>query len=204
MDRVGPLLAKRAPLSKPWLAALGRWLRTYREPLTSWEGMATLVATGILVTSWGAFLAGFGGLERTLALGAAVLAGLPIWWSTLRGLWARDFTVDVLVSTAIIAALLVGQYQAGAIVAVMLLGGGLATLNFYVLRRIVDSGAKASTKRQGLLTALFFVKFAALIGIVYVAVVHAPINMVAFLIGISVAFAALIFESLRTLIRQSA
>ncbi len=108
-----------------WTAQLRRMLQTYREPLTSWEGIATLAAASILVTSWAVLLAGFGGLERALALLAAVVAGLPIWWSTVRGLWARDFTVDVLVSTAIISALIVGQYQAGAIVAVMLLGGGL-------------------------------------------------------------------------------
>ncbi len=100
-------------------------MQTYRKPLTSWEGIATLSATVILVVSWAALLAGAGSLERVLALLAAVITGLPIWWSTARGLWARDFTVDVLVSTAIIAALIVGQYQAGAIVAVMLLGGGL-------------------------------------------------------------------------------
>ncbi len=105
--------------------ALGRWVEPYREPLTSWEGIATLVATALLVVSWGALLAGAGTLERALALLAAIVAGLPIWWSTARGLWELDFTVDVLVSTAVAAALLVGQYQAGAIVAVMLLGGGL-------------------------------------------------------------------------------
>lgn len=101
------------------------WLQTYREPLTSWEGISTLAATAVLLASWGALLAHSGNLERGLALLAAVIAGLPIWWSTARGLWKLDFTVDVLVSTAIAAALIVGQYQAGAIVAVMLLGGGL-------------------------------------------------------------------------------
>ena len=47
----------------------------------------------------------------------------------------------------------------------VLLGAGLATANFYVLRRIVEAGSQASTRRQGLLSALFFVKFAALIGL---------------------------------------
>ncbi len=101
------------------------FIRTYRDVLGSWEGIATVAGTAILIGSWGAFLAGFGVWERGLAILAAAAAGLPIWWSTARGLWARDFTVDVLVSTAILAALIVGQYQAGAIVAVMLLGGGL-------------------------------------------------------------------------------
>lgn len=101
------------------------FIHTYRDVLWSWEGIATLAGTTILLGSWAALLAGLDGLERGLAILAAMTAGLPIWWSTARGLWARDFTVDVLVSTAILAALVVGQYQAGAIVAVMLLGGGL-------------------------------------------------------------------------------
>ena len=85
-----------------------------------------------------------------------------------------------------------------------LLGGTLATGNLYVLWRIVLAGTRASTRRQGLLTALFFVKFAAMIGLVFVAVVYAPSDMVAFLIGISVAFVALVAVSLRAMIRASA
>jgi Cd2+/Zn2+-exporting ATPase len=125
MTGIDPQLTGHPSTSTGWLAILARWVRTYREPLTSWEGIATLSATAILVSSWGALLTGAGDLERALALLAAVIAGLPIWWSTARGLWNLDFTVDVLVSTAIVAALVVGQYQAGAIVGVMLLGGGL-------------------------------------------------------------------------------
>ncbi len=97
----------------------------YRDVLGSWEGIAALGGTAILLVSWGVFLLGLHGMERWLALLAALVAGLPIWWSTGRGLLAGDFTVDVLVSSAILAALIMGQYQAGAIVAVMLLGGGL-------------------------------------------------------------------------------
>ncbi len=103
-------------------ARAASFLQTYRDVFGSWEGIATLAGMAVLVGSWAAYLAGFGGLAQALAILAAVTAGLPIWWSTARGLWAGDFTVDVLVSTAIVAALVVGEYQAGAIVAVMLLG----------------------------------------------------------------------------------
>ena len=85
-----------------------------------------------------------------------------------------------------------------------LFGGTLATANLYVLWRIVQAGARATTRRQGVLTALFFVKFAAMIGLVFVAVVYAPINLVAFLIGISVALVALVGVSLRAMTRANA
>ncbi len=86
----------------------------------------------------------------------------------------------------------------------VLTGGTLAAGNLYVLRRIVEAGARASVKRQGLLSALFFVKFATMIALVYVVVVYAPIDMAAFLVGISVAFVALVAGSLRAMIRASA
>jgi len=86
----------------------------------------------------------------------------------------------------------------------VLLGGAIAVANLWVLRRIVDAGARASTRRQGLLTALFFVKFGAMIGLVYVAVVHAPMSVGAFLVGISVAFAGVVVESVRAMIRARA
>lgn len=76
-------------------------------------------------------------------------------------------------------------------------GGALSVGNLWMLRRIVEVGAVADTRRQGLLTFLFLLKFAAMIALVYVAVVHAPIDMVAFLVGISAAFLAILTESLR-------
>jgi ATP synthase I chain len=78
-----------------------------------------------------------------------------------------------------------------------LVGGGLAVSNFWILRRIVEAGARADSRRQGVLSLLFLVKFAAMIAVVYVAVVHAPIDMIAFLVGISAAVAAALWESLR-------
>ena len=45
MERVDPLAGSQAGSGTTWGAALSGWLRTYREPLTSWEGLATLGAT---------------------------------------------------------------------------------------------------------------------------------------------------------------
>lgn len=58
-------------------------------------------------------------------LAAAVLGSSYIWWSALRGVFERDFTADIPVSVATIAALSIGQYAAAAVVAVLLLAGGL-------------------------------------------------------------------------------
>jgi Cd2+/Zn2+-exporting ATPase len=58
-------------------------------------------------------------------LAAAVLGSVRIWWSAWQGLRRRDFTADIPVSVATGAALAIGQEAAAAVVATLLLVGGL-------------------------------------------------------------------------------
>jgi len=58
-------------------------------------------------------------------LAAALTGSLYIWWSAVRGICEGDFTADIPVSLATIAAIAVGYYSAAAVVAVLLLAGGL-------------------------------------------------------------------------------
>lgn len=60
-----------------------------------------------------------------LYLAAALVGSVYIWWSAIQGLRERDFTADIPVSIATAAALAIGQYSAAAVVAVLLLVGGL-------------------------------------------------------------------------------
>jgi Cd2+/Zn2+-exporting ATPase len=56
-----------------------------------------------------------------------------IWWSALRGIRRGDFTADIPVSVATAAAIAIGQFSAAAVVAVLLLLGGM--LESFVSRR---------------------------------------------------------------------
>jgi Cd2+/Zn2+-exporting ATPase len=56
---------------------------------------------------------------------AAVVGSAFIWWSAIQGIRERDFTADIPVSVATIAAIAVGYYSAAAVVAVLLLAGGM-------------------------------------------------------------------------------
>src|SRR3989441_2959762 len=60
-----------------------------------------------------------------LYLAAALVGSVYIWWSAIEGIRARDFTADIPVSFATAAALIIGQYSAAAVVAVLLLLGGM-------------------------------------------------------------------------------
>jgi len=54
-----------------------------------------------------------------------LVGSVYIWWSAIQGIRARDFTADIPVSFATAAALIIGQYSAAAVVAVLLLLGGM-------------------------------------------------------------------------------
>src|ERR1700724_975115 len=60
-----------------------------------------------------------------LFLSAALVGSIYIWWSAIQGIRERDFTADIPVSFATAAALIIGQYSAAAVVAVLLLLGGM-------------------------------------------------------------------------------
>jgi Cd2+/Zn2+-exporting ATPase len=71
--------------------------------------------------------------SSTLYLAAALVGSVFIWWSAIQGIRHHDFTADIPVSIATAAALAIGQYSAAAVVAVLLLLGGMLE-NFVAAR----------------------------------------------------------------------
>ncbi len=100
------------------------WWTSYREVILSTETLATLAGVAFLGTGW--VLAGFGiAGAKWSYLVAALVAGFPILRGCLASLFERRISVEVLVALAIVAAISAGEFHAGAVVAVMLLGGGV-------------------------------------------------------------------------------
>jgi Cd2+/Zn2+-exporting ATPase len=66
-------------------------------------------------------------------LAAALVGSMFIWWSAFQGIRHGDFTADIPVSLATAAAIAIGQYSAAAVVAVLLLIGGMLD-NFVAAR----------------------------------------------------------------------
>ncbi len=109
---------------KPNCCRAHSWWTSYREVLFSTETAATLLGLAVLATGW--VLTGFGQTEaKWFYLVAALVSGFPILRGCLVSLLARRISIEVLVALAIVASLSVGEFQAGAVVAVMLLGGGV-------------------------------------------------------------------------------
>jgi Cd2+/Zn2+-exporting ATPase len=105
-----------------------RFVRRYRTFLL---GPGTLFTLGSLLLLLAAIIQSPSGLvvaahaSTSLYLAAALVGSVFIWWSAFQGIRARDFTADIPVSLATAAAIAIGQYSAAAVVAVLLLVGGM-------------------------------------------------------------------------------
>ncbi len=103
----------------------------YADFLRDAGTVVTLVAFVLLVLGGIQHPAGLLGSDRPAEvrtpfyIAAALVGSAYIWWSAIQGIRAGDFTADIPVSLATIAAIAIGQFSAAAIVAVLLLVGGM-------------------------------------------------------------------------------
>ena len=102
----------------------------YREFLLEPGTLVTLISGLLLIAALidnpnGAVSSGAGAGQTPLYIASALVGSVFIWWSALQGIRERDFTADIPVSIATMAAIAVGQFSAAAVVAVLLLVGGL-------------------------------------------------------------------------------
>lgn len=113
------------------MAAFGRFIREYREFLFAPATLITL-SCGILLIAAIIFQPS-GILEEAdltessgwLYLASALVGSSLIWYNAIQGIREHDFTADIPVSLATLAAIAIGQYSAAAIVAFLLLIGGM-------------------------------------------------------------------------------
>jgi heavy metal translocating P-type ATPase len=104
------------------LAAPRRRLERVREAVVSERSLAVVSLAG-LAAGGGFALAGAGGLADATWAATVALMLVPLTWSVLRTLLARDVGVDAIALVAMAAALALNEYLAGAVVTVMLAGG---------------------------------------------------------------------------------
>jgi Cd2+/Zn2+-exporting ATPase len=101
---------------------------SYREFFLEPASVFTLVTSGLLVAAIVVDPSGSlssSGSHSWLYVAAAGVGSSFIWFSAVQGIRERDFTADIPVSLATIAAISIGQFSAAAVVAALLLIGGL-------------------------------------------------------------------------------
>lgn len=99
-----------------------------------WREWAPLTGLTVVVLAGGVlWLAGQRGAAGLVWAAVTLVALLPATWSVLRQLWHRQFGVDVIAVLALAGALVVREYLAGAVIALMLATG--RTLETYAQRR---------------------------------------------------------------------
>jgi Cd2+/Zn2+-exporting ATPase len=99
-------------------------------------GAGLLIAVGLLLQyGWGEPLRGY----YILPLVSLALTGGPIIFGAVKGLSRGKINVDELVSIAIVATLILGEYTSAAVVAfIMALGGLIEEFTSYRARRSIE------------------------------------------------------------------
>ncbi len=102
----------------------GRYREFLLEPGTLFTAAAALLLLAAIAVDPAGSVSSSGS-HSWLYIAAALVGSVYIWFSAIRGIRERDFTADIPVSLATIAAIAIGQFSAAAVVAVLLLVGGL-------------------------------------------------------------------------------
>jgi Cd2+/Zn2+-exporting ATPase len=103
----------------------GRYREFFFAPGTLFTfASALLLLVAIVVYPAGA-VSSHEGAGRPLYIASALVGSIFIWWSAVQGIRRHDFTADIPVSVATIAAIAIGQFSAAAVVAVLLLAGAM-------------------------------------------------------------------------------
>ncbi|MFG3599973.1 heavy metal translocating P-type ATPase [Micromonospora chersina] len=105
-----------------------------RRRRVDWREWAPLILLTLAVLAGaGLWFAGRRGAADLVWAAVTLVALVPAVWTTLRQVWRRQFGVDVIAVLALAGALLVGEYLAGAVIAVMVATG--RALEEYAQRR---------------------------------------------------------------------
>jgi Cd2+/Zn2+-exporting ATPase len=102
-------------------------LAVYREILRTWDFYRVVLAGGLALASylWDRGAGAPSGIGIAVALGSVAINGLPIIWGALKGILERRVNVDELVSIAIVASLIQGEFLTAAVVSFVMVFGAL-------------------------------------------------------------------------------
>ena len=85
--------------------------------------LPAVACCGLVAGLFAQFLFQAPAFARWIFLATLVVVGAPLVWQTLRGIARGRFAADIVAMLAIVTALVIGQYFAGVIIALMQSGG---------------------------------------------------------------------------------
>ena len=110
-----------APLDCDCRVSRLNFFARYRDFLLSRDTLLTFANAFLLLAGFITWLFGAPDVSKWLYLAAALIGGLPLFLFAAKGLFLRgDITAGVMASTATIAAIVVGEYAAAALVVFMM------------------------------------------------------------------------------------
>jgi Cd2+/Zn2+-exporting ATPase len=121
---------------------IGRYKKPglYRPLLQMREFYAVFLGGALIILSFLLARKGFTFYPELSAIGALILLGGPIILEAVQGILQKELNVDELVSLAIIASVVVGEYLSAALVSlIMVLGSLLEELTAQKARSAIDS-----------------------------------------------------------------
>jgi Cd2+/Zn2+-exporting ATPase len=136
---------------------IGRFSRlgVYQELFRSRDFYVILAAGLLAALSYGIDRGGAAPSRMGIALALAAVAinGVPIIWGAVKGLLQREVNVDELVSLAIVASLIQGEFLTAAVVSfVMTLGGLIEQATSESARKAIQSLVRMSPQTATVLT----------------------------------------------------
>lgn len=85
--------------------------------------LLTFIAGALLIIALIDFLTGYTGVQQSALIFATVVAGVPIAINAIQSLSMKAFSIDLLVTIAIVGALFIGEYVESAVVSFLFLFG---------------------------------------------------------------------------------
>jgi nitrate reductase NapE component len=84
----------------------------------------------------------------------------------------------------------------------VLLGGVIVILNFWLLRRIVEGGLRKSKNRPALVMS-YFLKFAALVAVIFWVIYSGIVDTLGFVVGLSTVFIGIALDGFVQVLKKS-
>ena len=116
--------------------------------------LITLVTGILLATALGLHFWGLHEWRQWILISATVLAGIPIAWKAIQGLRMKSFSIELLVTIAVIGALFIGEYVESAAVTFLFLFGAFLEVRTLEktrssLKSLIDMAPLEATVSRG-------------------------------------------------------